>query len=104
MDLKEVIADVHNKAYEADKAFKAGNEEEAKTYLADVRAILEAYTEVPATPAGDVTESVTSEKAKQASQETPAQVTGAQAQPAGVVPFADPSKPLPASQFVQPNQ
>ena len=104
MDLKDVIATVDQEANEAHRAFHAGHKENAEQHLMTTMMTIGKYLDEQTTPAGDVTESATSSQDAKAETEKPAAVPGAPAKARGVVPFADPSKPLPASQFVQPNQ
>ncbi len=89
MDFKDVVKDVLYKAEDAHSAFHAGHHDVAKGYLDRIGAEIAEFLYPPATPAGDVTESATSEKAGETLPETPAQVPGAPAQPAAVDPAAE---------------
>ena len=86
MDLKDVIEDVRVKAIEAHNAFHAGHGDVAENYLGEISVAIDAYFIKPTTPAGDVTESATSEKPAETQTEKPAEVPGAQVRPAAVVP------------------
>jgi len=93
MDLREVIEKVKIAAESAHSSFHAGRRDDAERYLYKVGNLVVGCLPVPATPAGDVTESATSEKPAEEHAEKPAEVPGAPAQPAEVGPV------LPASQF-----
>ncbi len=100
MDLKEIIAKVKNIAESAHSSYHAGRDGNAEEYLGKIRREITAYFEGPAKPAGDVTESATSEKPADEKKETPAEVPGAQVRPAGVLPekLAQQAADLPESQ------
>ena len=104
MDLREVVAKVKTAAEGAHSSFHAGRLDGAEKYLGEIRLNLEAYFDVPASPASDVTESATTEKDVEVPQEKPAEVPGAQEWPGAVhsehaVP---PVEQLP--QFEKPSQ
>lgn len=86
MDLKDVIASVDKKAMEAHNAFHAGHHDVAKGYLDRIGSEIANYLYSGETPAGDVTESATSEKPKETSKEKPAQGPKAAVRPAAVDP------------------
>lgn len=77
MDLKDVIAKVKNAAESAHSSFHAGRRDDATNYLADIRAVIEAFCEQPETKAGDVTESATTEKPDEVPKEKLAEAPGA---------------------------
>lgn len=104
MDLKDVVESVRQKAIEVHNAFHAGHPDVAENYLRGIRAEIMDYEKDKATPERDVTESATSETPAETSKATPAQPAGPPAKAPGVVPFVDPPKILPASQFAKPNQ
>jgi len=86
MDLKDVVQDVKYRAEEAHSAFHAGHPENAEKELYAIEKLVVEYLRMPATPAGDVTESPTSEKPNEVQTETPAEVPGAPVQPGAVNP------------------
>ncbi|MBA7485126.1 hypothetical protein ES707_20661 [subsurface metagenome] len=86
MDLMDVIDNVLTMASKAHSEFHAGRREKAENYLADIGAEIGTYLDEKPTPAGDVTESATSEKPTEDQTEMPAQVPGSPAQPAAVNP------------------
>ena len=104
MDLKDVVIAVKEKTKEAELAYNAGHHDVAEKYLGEIRLTVEAYFDVPATPAGDVTGSAVSEKPDEVQKDTPAKALGAAAQSATPGAAAAAGKPLPASQIEKPNQ
>ena len=88
MDLKDVVQRVRDSATEAELAFRAGHPDVAERYLMDQMVDIRKYFDEKTSPAGDVTESATSEKPEETSTEKPEQVPGAV---------------LPAKQFVSPD-
>ncbi len=93
MDLREVIAKVKNIAESAHSSFHAGRLDDAENYLMVEMQTIARYFDGKTTPAGDVTESATSEKPAETLEETQAKVSGPGVHPAVVDPV------LPASQF-----
>ena len=81
MDLKDVVEKVNRDALEALNAFHAGHHDTAEKYLYEIEKQVVEYLRVPASPAGDVTESATSEKPDEVQKDTPAKVLGDSAQP-----------------------
>ena len=104
MDLKDVISDVYAWAGEAHSAFHAGHHVKAEEYLAAIENEIGKYMTENPVPAGNVTESATSEKAGETLPETQAKVSGPGVQPAVIDPAAPASEVLPASQFEKPIQ
>ncbi|MBA7563308.1 hypothetical protein ES708_04963 [subsurface metagenome] len=104
MDLKDVISDVYAWAGEAHSAFHAGHHDKAEECLKDIGAEIGTYLDEKPTPAGNVTESATSEKPGETLPETQAKVSGPGVQPAVIDPAAPASEVLPASQFEKPIQ
>lgn len=82
MDLKEIVEQVENSAKEARSAYHAGHRDVAEEWLGKIGIQIAGYITDKAMPAGDVTESATSEKETEAQTEKPAEVPGAPAQPA----------------------
>ncbi|MBA7522334.1 hypothetical protein ES705_14452 [subsurface metagenome] len=64
MVLKDVIRNVREKADAAHSAFHAGHHDKAKQYLAGIRAEIVQFEAENPSPAGDVTESATTETPK----------------------------------------
>lgn len=93
MDLKEAIEKAKNIAESAHSSFHAGRLDDAENYLMEEMQTIARYFDATTKPAGDVTESATSEKPAAPSMEKPAEVPGAPAQTAEAGPV------LPASQF-----
>ncbi len=93
MDLKEAIEKVKNIAESANSSFHAGRLDDAENYLMVEMQTIERYFDAKTTPAGEVTESATSEKHAETQTEKPAEVPGAQVRP------AEEGHVLPASQF-----
>ena len=79
MDLKDVIAKVKVGQEEAELAFHAGHHEVSENFLMQAMVLLCKYFDEKTKPAGDVTESATSEKPADEQTETPAEVPDAQA-------------------------
>ncbi len=104
MDLKDVIADVSEKAIEAHNAFHAGHGDVAENNLDEIRLKVAAYFDLTVQLRGDVTESVTSEKPEATLAATPAQGSAAEAHPGGIVPFAENQNQKQASTAEKPNQ
>lgn len=90
MDLKDVVQNVRDKADEAVNSFHAGHHDNARHYLAGIRAEIVQFETANPTPADDVTGSATSEQGAGESQDTPAEVPGSQALPA--TQFEEPGK------------
>ncbi len=88
MDLKDVISDVYAWAGEAHSAFHAGHHVKAEEYLAAIENEIGKYMTENPVPAGNVTESATSEKAGETLPETQAKVSGPGVQPAVIDPAA----------------
>ena len=88
MDLKDVVEKVNRDALEALNAFHAGHHDTAEKYLYEIEKKVVEYLRVPATPAGDVTKSATSETSAEKKEEKLAQDPGSPAQPAAT-PGAD---------------
>lgn len=86
MDLREAVERVKTASEGANSSFHAGRKGEAERYLYEIEKLVVEYLRMPATPAGDVTESATSEKPEASQKETPAQAEGARAQPGAVLP------------------
>lgn len=82
MDLKDVIEEVTQDLKEAQDAYRAGHPETAVKYLNGIRMVIEVNVLKNDVPAGDITESPTSEQPIANSDETPAQVPGPEAKPA----------------------
>lgn len=82
MDLKDVIESVSSDASEANSAFHAGHNDTAEEHLCSIENTIGQYLRENQTPAGDVTESTTSEKPAAPSMERLAGVPGATVQPA----------------------
>ena len=74
MDLKDIIRDVYSNAAEAHAAFHAGHHEVAEKYLDKIGNDIEQYVSEKPLPAGDVTESATSESPAETAMEKPAAV------------------------------
>lgn len=104
MDLKDVIATCKQEQKEAELAFHAGHHDNAEGHLMAAMLMTGKYFDEKTTPAGDVTESATSETPAENSKTTPAQPQGPAAQAAGIVPFVDHPKIHPASRLEKPNQ
>jgi len=62
MDLREVIAKAKNIAESAHSSFHAGRLDDAENYLMVEMQTIARYFDAKTTPAGDVTETATSEK------------------------------------------
>ncbi len=77
MDLKEVVAKAKNIAESANSSFHAGRLDDAENYLMAEMQTIARYFDAKTKPAGDVTESATSEKAAEVTDEKPAEVPGA---------------------------
>lgn len=101
MDLKNVVQNVKEKADEAVNSFHAGHHDNAKHYLAGIRAEIVEYERENPPPADDVTKSVTSETPAEVQAEKPAEVPGEPAQPGAA---EQPGPALPASQFQAPSK
>lgn len=82
MDLKDVVQNVKEKANEAHSAFHAGHQDNARKYLAGIRAEIVQFEQENPAPAGEVTESTTSEKPAESPMGRLAGVPGAPATPA----------------------
>lgn len=82
MDLTELVRNAHERANEALKAFNAGHQDRAEKQLMAQMLETGKYFDQKTTPAGDVTETATSEKPAEIPEEKPAEVPGAPAQPA----------------------
>lgn len=80
MDLKDVVQNAQQNALEASSAFHAGHRDKAERFLMAQMLETGKYFDEKTKPAGDVTESATSEQGAGDSQEKPAQVPGAPAQ------------------------
>lgn len=104
MDLKDVIAKVNEVAMEAHNAFHAGHQDVAEAYLRKSLDQIQMYFDEQTKPAGDVTESATSEKSAETLPETPAEVPGDSVAAAALGSQAAASEVLPASQFEKPSQ
>jgi len=77
MDLKDVITEVTQDIKEAQDAYNAGHPETAVKHLNGIYRVIQANIAQTASPAGDVTESATSETPDATEQEKPAEVPGA---------------------------
>jgi len=86
MDLKEAIERVKTAAESAHSSFHAGRHEDAENYLFEVEKVVVEYLRMTATPAGDVTETATSETETEQSEETPEKAAGDRVQPGAVLP------------------
>jgi len=104
MDLKDLVAKYLENGEEAFRAFNAGHPETSEKLFKRNEDLIREYFAGKAPPAGDVTESTTSEKTAETSQATPAQPAGHAAKAPGVVPFVAPPKIHPASRLEKPNQ
>jgi len=82
MDLREVIEKVKIAADSAHSSFHAGRRDDAERYLYKVGNLVVGCLPMPATPAGDVTESATSEKPAEEHAEKPAEVPASHPIPA----------------------
>ncbi len=104
MDLKDVVANSQVTSAEALSAFNAGHHDKAEGILMAQMIETGEYFGERTTPAGDVTESATSEKPAETLEETQAKVSGPGVHPAVIDPDAPASEVLPASQFEKPTQ
>jgi len=104
MDLKDVVQSVRDQADEAHRAFHAGHPENSNLIFKNIMEEIRAYFVSMSPKEVAALEETTSEKSEATLSKTQAPVPGHAAKPAGVVPFADPSKPLPASQFQTPDR
>lgn len=77
MDLHDVLGTVELAYGEAKRAFHAGHHDDSEKLLMEVMLALGKYFDERTTPAGDVTESATSEKPAEEKTETPAEAPGA---------------------------
>lgn len=82
MDMKEVVQTVRDKADEALNAYHAGHHDNADNYLGEIRTVIQAHFGELGEWGGNVPGSPTSEKAAEVTDEKPAEVPGAPAQPA----------------------
>ncbi len=80
MDLREVIEKVKYSAESAHSSFHAGRREDAENHLFAVEKLVVEYLRMPASPAGDVTESAISEKPDEVPLASAPEVPGAPAQ------------------------
>ena len=92
MDLKDVVSNVNKKAEEASRAFHAGHPDVAENYLMEQMLEIGKYFDERTTPAGDVTESVTSETASEVPEAKPAAVFGGPEHLAALEPVYGPQK------------
>jgi len=88
MELKEVIAKAKNIAESAHSSFHAGRLDDAENYLMVEMQTIARYFDAKTKPAGDVTESATSETETEQPAETPAKAAGPAAQAGAVLPAA----------------
>jgi len=82
MDLKDVVAIAAHTATEAGLAFHAGHHDDSEKLLMELMVGLGKYFDEKTKPAGDVTESATSETPAGPPEEKPAEVPGAYLHPA----------------------
>ena len=104
MDLKDVIADVRQKAIEAHNAFHAGHKDVARNYLGEIRSEIQVFFGEGKEPWGDVTAPTDKQKPAEVQSEKPDEVPDAQVRPAAVLPADEGSQVHPASQLQKPTQ
>jgi len=92
MDLKDVVAIAAHTATEAGLAFHAGHHDESEKLLMELMVGLGKYFDEKTTPAGDVTESATSEEPADELKEWPGEVPGAVLPATQFAPAADAQK------------